>query len=239
MPLQHAVAATGLIPPDDAPQAQKKRYSELLSKHLAYEVAAGLRAVGFPNVKPLPGGPGEKAFQGGLGPKRVDVAYSDERHGFILAISIKSINFHPFGKNLKNRFADLCTEAITLHLRFPYSVVCALFAFPASSHEDVTKIRINSTFHRAKHIFATISGRQEYTDPGEKFEHVAMMLFDPITETNTDPKFRLFDVITDEEMSEQQYFEKILGIYNHRNPHALIGESFEDDDEDEDLGDIT
>jgi hypothetical protein len=48
----------------------------------------------------LPGGAREKAFQGGLGPKRVDVSYADERHGLILAVSIKTITSEPFGKNL-------------------------------------------------------------------------------------------------------------------------------------------
>ena len=117
MPLLDAVRAAGLIPPLTAPQSLKKRYSELLSAALAVEVADGLRALGFTNVKPIRGGPGEREFQGGLGPKKVDVSYADERHGLLLAVSIKSICFEPYGKNLKNRFSDLCTEAVTLHMR--------------------------------------------------------------------------------------------------------------------------
>src|SRR5690606_3093110 len=138
-----------------------------------------LRSIGFPNVRPLPGGPGERAFQGGLGPKKVDVSYSDEQHGLLLAVSIKTICFPPFGKNLKNRFADLCTEAITLHMRFPYSVVCALFAFPEASDLDVTQGRTISTFMRATRLLSTVSGREDYTSPGEKFENVTMLLFQP------------------------------------------------------------
>jgi hypothetical protein len=145
MGLVDAVIAAGEYPAADVSQAAKKRYSELLSKHLAPELAEGLRKVGFPNVRPVRGGPGERAFQGGLGPKRVDVTYSDEQHGLILAVSIKSISVPPFGKNLKNRFADLCTEAITLHMRFPYSVVCALFAFPVAGELDLTTGRRFST----------------------------------------------------------------------------------------------
>ena len=138
MGLLEAVIAAGQYPSHDATQASKKRYSELLSKHLAPEVADGLRQVGFPRVRPERGGPGERAFQGGLGPKKVDVTYSDEQHGLLLAISIKTITVPPFGKNLKNRFSDLCTEAITLHMRFPYSIVCALFAFPLAADQDLT-----------------------------------------------------------------------------------------------------
>ena len=130
MSLMDAVVATGIVPPDTASRSTKKRYSEELSRNLAYEIAGGLRRVGFRNVKPMPGGPGEKEFQGGLGPKKVDVSYSDDRHGLLLAISIKGINFAPFGKNLKNRFADLCTEAITLHMRFPYSTGGCIICIP-------------------------------------------------------------------------------------------------------------
>src|SRR5439155_17728926 len=144
---------------------------------LAMEVADGLRGVGLPNVRPMRGGPGERVFQGGLGPKKVDVTYADERHGLLLAVSIKSISVPPFGKNLKNRFADLCTEAITLHMRFPYSVICALFAFPSPADADVTPGRPISTFRRAMRLLATISGRANYADPGEKFESITLMLF--------------------------------------------------------------
>ena len=228
MGLLDAVIAAGFVG-----EPSKKRYSELLSQKLAQEVAAGLRAIGFPNVKPMPGGVGEKAFQGGLGPKRVDVSYADERHGLILAVSIKTITSEPFGKNLKNRFYDLCPEGITLHLRFPYSVVCALFCFPSAANEDLTPARKVSTFERCAKLLATISGRQEYTDPGEKFENVTMMLFQPLTrDPEVKPWIRLIDAISNRQMIEAEYFDMIRQIYNRRNPHAAIGEDIiEEDDE--------
>jgi hypothetical protein len=224
MSILDAVIAAGPLPPGDVPQAHKKRYSELLSKHLAQEVGDGLRNAGFAGVKPTRGGVGEKEFQGGLGPKRVDVSFSDERHGLLLAVSIKSINFSPFGKNLKNRFGDLLTEAITLHLRFPYSVVCMLFAFPVASDRDVTHGRTISTFKRATKLFATVTGRENYTDPGEKFENVTMMLFQPVIEKGPKPWVKLFDARTGKELKEPSYWELLRQIYNNRNPHAIIGE---------------
>lgn len=223
MSLTDAVRAAGDVPVLTSSQATKKRYSELLSSHLAQELADTLRGIGFPNVRPQRGGPGERAFQGGLGPKKVDVSYSDEQHGLLLAVSIKSINFPPFGKNLKNRFADLCTEAITLHMRFPYSVVCGLFAMPVTSDQDVTAARSISTFRRAVKLFSTISGREEYTDPGEKFENVSMLLFQP-KEPGVEPWVKVIDCDTGEELTEKAYFERIRAIYNARNPHAMIGE---------------
>ena len=233
MSLLDAVIATGPLPDNDVKQAQKKRYSEILSSHLAVEVAEGLRVVGFPNVKPARGGPGEKAFQGGLGPKKIDVAYADELHGLLLAVSIKTINFAPFGKNLKNRFADLCTEAITLHMRFPYAVVCAVFAFPVAADEDVTQNRVVSTFRRATKLMATISGRQEYTGPDEKFENVTMMLFQPVVDGGPAPWVKLIDAKLQREMTEQEYFLMLREIYNTRNPHAIIGEENDGNGEEE------
>ena len=230
MSLLDAVKAVGPIAPMDATQAQKKRYSELLSAHLAQEVAAGLREAGFPSVKPIRGEAGEKAFQGGLGPKKVDVSFSDEQHGLLLAVSIKTICFFPFGKNLKNRFSDLCTEAITLHMRFPYSVVCALFAFPAESDQDRTDKRTLSTFRRAAKLLATVSGRKEYTGPGGKFENITVMLFQPLEAGNrkTQPWIKLFDSETGKEYSETEYFQMLRETYNARNPHVPIGEPLEE-----------
>lgn len=227
MGLLDAVVAAGFIG-----EPSKKRYSEVLSQKLAQEVSAGLRGIGFPNVKPLPGGAGEKAFQGGLGPKRVDVSYADERHGLILAVSIKTITSEPFGKNLKNRFYDLCPEGITLHLRFPYSVGCALFCFPNAATEDLTSSRKISTFERVRKLLATISGRQEYTDPGEKFENVTMMLFQPVTrDPAATPWVRLIDTTTNKQLTEAEYFDTIRQIHNRRNPHTAIGEDIIEDDE--------
>lgn len=227
MSLLDAVVGAGLIADSDAPQAAKKRYSEILSSRLATEVADGLRSEGFPNVKPARGGPGERAFQGGLGPKKVDVSYANEQHGLLLAVSVKTISFAPFGKNLKNRFADLCTEAITLHMRFPYSVVSALFAFPISADEDVTSGRTLSTFRRATNLLKTISGREEYTGPGEKFESITTLLYQPVNTLSLEPWVKLFDSQTGREISESDYFLMLRDGYNKRNPHAVIGNTEE------------
>lgn len=229
MSLLDAVKAAGVLPGQHVSRAEKKRFSELLSAYLAQEVAEGLRGVGFPGVKPARGGPGEREFQGGLGPKKVDVSYSDARHGLLLAVSIKSINFPPFGKNLKNRFGDLCTEAITLHMRFPYSVVGALFAFPASCNADITPMRPISTFERARRLLRTISGRKEYTDPGEKFEDVTLMLFQPVTAGRRKPGFQLFQAVSGGELGEADYYQMLRHLYNERNPHATIEQMLEEE----------
>jgi hypothetical protein len=207
---------------------EKKNWSERLSRALADYVAGNLRDRGFENTKPFPGGAGERAFQGGLGPKKVDVSYADERHGLLLAVSVKTIGYPPFGKNLKNRFGDLMTEAITLHMRFPYSVVCALFAFPEAADIDRTPMRLMSTFDRACKLFSLASGRREYTGPGEKFENVTAVCYRPISSGQSSPSIlRMIDCTTLEEIDESRYFDLLRTIYNDRNPHAPIGDDFD------------
>jgi hypothetical protein len=228
MSLLEAVIEVGQIPDGDAPQKIKKAYAEALSHKLAVQVAAGMREIGFPGVKPLLGHPGEKAFQGGLGSKKVDVSYSDEQHGLILAVSIKSICFPPFGKNLKNRFGDLCTEAIGLHMRFPYASVCMLFAFPEAADQDLSPKRRKSTFRRAAKLFTTVSGRKDYTDADEKFEWVALLRFRPMTAAGPPAAVTLVDAMTEAEMSEEQFFQKLKELHDYRNPHAPLAEDIDE-----------
>lgn len=222
MSLKDAIRAAGVIPVQTAPREIKKAYAESLSKALAEEIAAGMRDIGFTSTKPFRGQPGEKEFYGGLGSKKVDVSYSDERHGLIQAVSVKSICFSPFGKNLKNRFGDLCTEAITLHMRFPYASVCMFFAFPAAADGDRTERRTRSTFRRAMKLLSTVAGRTGYTDAGEKFENITLMLFSPLTRAGGPVGLKLFDAITEKTLTEKEYFLRLRDQHDLRNPHASI-----------------
>jgi hypothetical protein len=258
MALRDAVIRAGVIPTDQVEQKTKKRYSEMLSHELAIEVADGLRARGFAGMKPLreivKKGKNkgkiqirkEKEFQGGLGPKRVDVSFSDDRHGLMLAVTIKCLNFpsYPkisgsdpaqfdysgipnFSKNIKNRFGDLTTEAITLHLRFPFAVVGCLYVMPERSMTERGSQMKISTFERASHLYGTITGRRIYGDPAEKFEDVTLLLHRPLKDPvrPEDVWVRLYQAGTGmKEISESSYFQQILNLYNDRNPHAMIGE---------------
>jgi hypothetical protein len=222
MSLIDAIRTAGPIPADTATRDTKKAYAERLSKALAEEIAAGMREVGFSQTKPQRGQPGEKEFHGGLGSKKVDVSYSDERHGLIQAVSVKSICFPPFGKNLKNRFGDLCTEAITLHMRFPYASVCMFFAFPVTADEDKTERRTRSTFRRAMKLLSTVGGRNGYMDAGEKFENITLMLFKPLVKAGDTGGFKLFDAMTEKGLTEKEYFIRLRDLHDLRNPHAPI-----------------
>src|SRR4051812_3829589 len=82
---------------------------------------------------------------GGIGAKKVDVTWATEEAGLLLATSIKTINFRDlksrnFQKNLTNRRGDMLFEAVTLHRRFPYSVLLGLFCFDWEAATDNVKL---------------------------------------------------------------------------------------------------
>ena len=132
-----------------------------------------------------------------------------------------------FSKNVKNRFGDLTTESITLHLRFPFAVVACLYAMPERARtEKGTSMKI-STFERAERLYGTISGRSAYGDPAERFEDVTLMLCRPLTDVShpDDVWVQLFRAgPTEKKIAEEDYFESLRELYNQRNPHAMIGE---------------
>lgn len=180
------------------------------------------------------------------------VSFSDDRHGLMLAVTIKTLNFPSFprikgseppqfdfskkgkfSKNIKNRFGDLTTESITLHLRFPFAVVACLYVMPERSMADKGEQMRSSTFERAAKLYGTISGRIAYGDPAEKFENVTLMLHRPLSDlaAPNDVWVKLYEAGTMKELTEENYFIDLRELYNQRNPHAMVGE-FEDDDAD-------
>jgi hypothetical protein len=219
-----AIRVAGAKPPDSEKRHPKKLYSEKLSHGLAYALAAKLRDAGFHGTRPEAGGPKEAQFQGGLSSKRVDVSYSDEMHGLMLGVSVKGINFPSFGKNLPNRFADLCTEAVNLHMRFPFAVLGVLFVMPEDADLDLTERRTVSTFRRAARMMATISGREDYSDTPESFENATMLRYRP----ESHPEGPHVDLFSADDvgaaLTEAEYVERLRAAYNVRNPLRPVGE---------------
>jgi len=71
-------------PDDAASQAQKKRYSELVSNAIAVALGHELRARGLTTARPSPPGEfdksgAERRMAGGIGAKKVDVTWATER----------------------------------------------------------------------------------------------------------------------------------------------------------------
>lgn len=182
-----ATALKGLPakPEDSASQSDKKRYSERVSELVAAAIAEELRQRGLSEARPA--GPGEldssgaeRRMAGGLGAKKVDVTWATEEAGLLLAVSIKSINFRDsrsghFQKNLTNRRGDMLMEAVTLHRRFPYAVLGALFFFDQGAETDGTDRR-KSTFTNAHARLRLFTGRDDPAGRDEQFEKFYVLL---------------------------------------------------------------
>jgi hypothetical protein len=185
--LDAALRALPAKPDDAAGRTEKKRYSELVSEAVARALGHELRARGLAQARPAPAGGvdrsgAERRMAGGLGAKKVDVTWATEESGLLLAISIKSINFRDvrtrnFQKNLMNRRGDMLIEAVTLHRRFPYSVLAGLFFLDSGAESDATDRR-RSTFVNSHPRLRLFTGRDDPAGRDEQFERLYLILLD-------------------------------------------------------------
>lgn len=185
--LHSALTGLGDKPADSAPQAQKKSYSERISSAVAAAIAEELRSRGLKGARPAPPGVtgdsgAERRMAGGIGAKKVDVTWATEESGLLLGISVKTINYRDaktgnFQKNLTNRRGDMLIEAVTLHRRFPYSVLVGLFFLDAGAANDQTKMR-KSTFENAHTRLRLFTGRDDPGGRDEQFERFFLVLLE-------------------------------------------------------------
>jgi len=219
MPLVTAIRAAGERPAETAPRAQKKNYSEELSKQVAPILANRLKEFGLSGSKPDAEGGSERQFAGGIGAKKVDVSYATEEDGLVLGISIKSIGFPDrttgnYQKNLTNRRGDLLAEATTLHQRFPYAVLGGLFLFHEGAAQDGTERR-PSTFLTAHEYFEAFDNGTNRADAVEKFEALGIVLY----RSEEPVRYRYFDVGKPAESTPLDAFlQRLLERVAERNP---------------------
>ena len=90
-----------------------------LSNALGAVTLADLRAQGITLPEAFAG---EREVGGGLRSVRADVSEMTTRDGLTLAIEIKPVHL-AVGRAIWNRFGDVRTFAVNLHLKFPFAVV--------------------------------------------------------------------------------------------------------------------
>lgn len=77
----------------------------------------------------LKGFAGERTVSGALRTVNADVSESHELDGLRLAVELKPVNL-AVGRAIWNRFGDIRTFAVNLHLRFPFAVVGGVLVIP-------------------------------------------------------------------------------------------------------------
>lgn len=168
-------------------QSVKRKYSQDMSAVIALAIAEACRDRGMTDTRPS--GPGdigqsgaERRLSGGIGAKRVDVSWSTEESGLMFGGSVKTINWkdsrsNNFQKNLTNRRGEMLFEAVTLHRRFPYSVLAGFFFIDAEARNDDTARR-RSTFENTFPRFRLFTGRQDPAGRDEQYERLYVFQVD-------------------------------------------------------------
>lgn len=222
---QQLTDVLGDKPSETAQQADKKRYSEEVSRIVAVAVANELRARGLRGTRPDEPGKhdqsgAERRMSGGLGATKVDVSWADDVSGLLLGISIKSINFRDsktknFQKNLTNRRGDMLFESVTLHRRFPYAVLFGLFFLDNGAASDSTDRR-STTFVNAHDHFALFSGRDDPSGRDEQYERLYIVLLDTEKGVATTAVYPVG--VTDKPISLDDVLDEIIKQLVKRNP---------------------
>lgn len=223
--LEAALKSVPAKPDDSAKAPDKKRYSELISNAVAPAFAEELRQRGMDGSRPAPPGVigasgAERRMAGAIGAKKVDVTWATEESGLLLAISVKTINFRDqrtqnYQKNLTNRRSDLLYEAVTLHRRFPYSVLGGfLFLDKGAATDDTAQRR--STFLNAHHRLRLFDGRDDPAGRDEQYERLYIVLLDASPFAATWQTYRVGEPETVVPMVDA--FDDLINLVAERNP---------------------
>ena len=106
-----------------AKKASQIRLSNALARALAHEIERRLPKLAGRLVTD------EQKVAGGLRTANADVSESHRLDGLRLAVELKPINL-AIGRAIWNRFGDLRTFAVNLHLKFPFAVVGGVLVIP-------------------------------------------------------------------------------------------------------------
>jgi hypothetical protein len=128
----------------------------------------------------LVGTAGEHNVSGALRTVQADVSESNALDGLRLAVEIKPIN-RSVGKALWNRFGDIRTFAVNLHLKFPFAVTGGVLVIP--TQDAATGGSTTHLIDRAVLRLVRAGGRISEGDPAHLLEGVSVIVYDPTTAT--------------------------------------------------------
>ena len=161
-------------------QGQKKRAQVRASAALGRTTLIHLQTR-LPTL--LHGVAGEHDVSGALRTVQADVSEIHPLDGLRLAIEVKPVLL-AVGRAIWNRFGDIRTFAVNLHLKFPFAVVGGVMPIPTWEEtspgsgvrrDTTTKIeRLVGRFHRA-------GSRRTEGDAAHLLEAVGVVVFDPDT----------------------------------------------------------
>lgn len=128
----------------------------------------------------LVGVAGEHNVSGALRTVLADVSESNALDGLRLAIEIKPVN-RSVGKAIWNRFGDIRTFAVNLHLKFPFAVTGGVLVIP--TYDAATGGSTTHLIDRAVLRLVRAGGRLSEGDAPHQLEGVCVLVYDPVTAT--------------------------------------------------------
>jgi hypothetical protein len=178
-------ARTGKKPLDKGKVAQI-RLSGALSRTLLRDLRSGIDALneGRPTNERMIGFAsafaGERKVGGGLRSVNADLSEMTPENGLTLAVEIKPVHL-ALGRAMWNRFGDIRSFAVNIHLKFPFAVLGAVSTYPTmeravSGQDDKWK----STEHliaRAVGRFRKAGGRDREDQAPYLLEGTAVVVF--------------------------------------------------------------
>lgn len=124
---------------------------------------------------------GEREVGGGLRSVKADVSEVSQTDGLRLAVEIKPVHL-AVGRAIWNRFGDVRTFAVNIHLKFPFAVVGGILTLPTTERmKSGDDTEWKSTAHlvsRAVGRFVRAGGRRTEGDAAHLLEGIAVVAFD-------------------------------------------------------------
>lgn len=150
----------------------------------------------------------EATIYGSHKPKDVDVAVIENINGPQIIIGIRS-QMSSVSKNILTYYEEIIGDCISLHDRFPMAVLCYIYLLPKKAIKNEISEVVN--LDRAERLFTRITGRIDWRDSKDKYEHFAFLKVD----FETDPPAI---IETSPLLGIDNFFDKIVQTYNDRKP---------------------
>ena len=123
---------------------------------------------------------GERDVSGALRIAKADLSEIHPLDGLRLAVEIKPINL-AVGRAIWNRFGDIRTFAVNIHLKFPFAVVGGVLAVPTWEEKDRYRKSTRHLIQRAVKRLVRAGGRRTEGDAPHLLEAIAVVVYDPDT----------------------------------------------------------
>ncbi|MGH3452263.1 MAG: hypothetical protein ACRDQW_16390 [Haloechinothrix sp.] len=158
---------------------QKKAGQIRMSAFLGRVVLAELQAR-LPGIRH--GHAGEATVSGALRSVKADVSEIHPLDGLRFAVEIKPVLL-AVGRAVWNRFGDIRTFAVNLHLKFPFAVVGGVMPVPTYEEERGVRRDTTGLIQRLVSRLERAGGRKTEGDAPHLLEGIAVVVFDPDTAT--------------------------------------------------------